>query len=493
MTSNSKTPCVTIAMTIRNEEKLIGRALNSLLSQTFSDFELIISDSASTDKTGEICKEFEKKDKRIKYCRHETNITSNADLVQLVKIARGKYFMIPAGDDLWEPDFISTLVNELENHPEAGLAMCAWHHKEEDGTHLDSFSFKPEDKNNPNNMTYLEMVIQAATNVGINKIPYVNFLLGLFRTDFLKLAMSIPIPELPAPDRLLLCQISLATKIRFVNKFLFIKTIHPEPLAVRQSHNEYIKIHNTDKLSYTSTWLAMEPYLWASKAIPDHRKCMIPLVSEVFMKTNWGVLYRTREHLTSFQEYNCDKTISEIGEEFYALEYLIKNKLFEKAHQLASSLALKYSDNPDLLTILAEIKSYLGPKKSAKKILMEIISDCPKHSNALKNLAVILWDEGKLKDAIHLAKDAVDADEDNIEANLNLAKMLVETGVLEEGSGYLEKVLRLSPQNIDALKLLGSVCVHQGHKQRAYELLKQAEKIAPDDEEVKKLILMAGG
>src|SRR3990172_2836257 len=285
-------PVVSIGMPIRNEEKFIGRALDSLLSQTFSEFELIISDSASTDRTGEICREYEKKDQRIKYYRNDVNISPNVACRDLVLMAEGEYFMWAAGDDRWAPEFVQALLNELESHPEAGLAMTALHRCDENGNRLDSMYFAADDKKNPNNMNYLEMMTEAATNVGVNKTSWVFILLGLFRTNILKLIMADPIPELPSPDRLLLCHVSLATKIRYVSEFLFEKTIHPHSLAVRHAHNEYMNIRNTDRLGFTRTWFAIEPYLWSSKAIPEYRKCLISIASEVFMKTNWSLLYR---------------------------------------------------------------------------------------------------------------------------------------------------------------------------------------------------------
>src|SRR3990172_2599302 len=104
-------PVVSIGMPIRNEERFIGRALDSLLSQTFSDFELIISDSASTDRTGEICIEYENKDKRIKYYRHDVNISPNVACRDLVLMAEGDYFMWAAGDDRTNVDIMSVIFN----------------------------------------------------------------------------------------------------------------------------------------------------------------------------------------------------------------------------------------------------------------------------------------------------------------------------------------------------------------------------------------------
>jgi len=481
-------PVVSIGMTVRNEERFIGRALDSLLSQTFCDFELIISDSASTDRTGEICREYEKKDKRIKYRRLKVNISPCADNRNLVSMAKGDYFMFACGDDWWAPEFVKTLVCELESHPEAGLAMTALHRCDEDGNHLDSMYFAADDKKNPNNMNYLEMMTEAATNVGVNKTSWVFLLLGLFRTNILKLIMADPIPELPAPDRLLLCHVSLATKIRYVSEFLFEKTIHQHSLAVRHAHNEYINIRNTDRLAFTRTWFAIEPYLWSSKAIPEYRKCLISLASEVYMKTNWPLLYRKDVPLVrSTRISDSLNNNEEIKADIQVIKYLAKNGDIHRAHVLASAVALKYPGNPDVLNLLAAQKLRFGPRKFAKQIFESVLDEYPDNSDALNGLAVLLWTEGNKKDAIDLGRKAAESDSKNIDVIFNMAKMLAETGNLEESSSYLYRVIQLEPEKLDALKLLCTIMIKTGKEHEADDILAILKNKSSNDKEVKQL------
>ncbi|HET6324545.1 MAG TPA: glycosyltransferase, partial [Planctomycetaceae bacterium] len=70
----SAAPPISIGMPVFNGEKYIVEALDSILGQTYSDFELIISDNASNDRTAEICQEFARKDQRIRYFRQSTNL-----------------------------------------------------------------------------------------------------------------------------------------------------------------------------------------------------------------------------------------------------------------------------------------------------------------------------------------------------------------------------------------------------------------------------------
>src|ERR1035438_9843576 len=99
-------PRVSIGLPVYNGENYLDPALNSILRQDYSDLELIISDNASTDATGNICREYAAKDPRIRYYRNETNIGASANFNCLVKLARGEYFKWAAHDDVHLQGFL---------------------------------------------------------------------------------------------------------------------------------------------------------------------------------------------------------------------------------------------------------------------------------------------------------------------------------------------------------------------------------------------------
>jgi len=108
---NTKTPKVSIGMPVYNGEKFICKALDSLLCQTFSDFELIISDNASTDTTEAICREYATHDSRIRYVRQKKNQGPLANFQYVLDDAVGEYFMWAAADDYWDEEFIDVLLS----------------------------------------------------------------------------------------------------------------------------------------------------------------------------------------------------------------------------------------------------------------------------------------------------------------------------------------------------------------------------------------------
>ena len=105
-------PKVSIGMPVYNGEKYILKALDSLLGQTFTDFELIISDNASTDNTYLICQEYTKNDSRVKLIRQTKNMGAIWNFEFVFKEATGVYFMWAAADDMWAEDWIEKLLNK---------------------------------------------------------------------------------------------------------------------------------------------------------------------------------------------------------------------------------------------------------------------------------------------------------------------------------------------------------------------------------------------
>ena len=93
-------------MPVFNGEKYIREALDSLLAQTITDFELIISDNASTDGTESICRDYAGKDRRIRYVRQAENRGAGANFWFVLDEAQGEYFMWAACDDIRSHDFL---------------------------------------------------------------------------------------------------------------------------------------------------------------------------------------------------------------------------------------------------------------------------------------------------------------------------------------------------------------------------------------------------
>jgi glycosyltransferase involved in cell wall biosynthesis len=117
----SSPPRVSIGLPVYNGENFLAQALDALLGQSFTDFELILSDNASTDGTQEICRRYAAADERIRYVRQPRNIGGAPNQAFVAEQARGQYFKLAAHDDLYSPDLVRRCVEVLDAHPDVVL------------------------------------------------------------------------------------------------------------------------------------------------------------------------------------------------------------------------------------------------------------------------------------------------------------------------------------------------------------------------------------
>jgi glycosyltransferase involved in cell wall biosynthesis len=115
-------PRVSIGVPVYNGERFLEAALESLLGQTFGDFELIISDNGSTDRTEEICRKAAAADPRVRYFRSDTNRGAAWNHNRVVELAQGEYFMWAPHDDQFAPTFVERCVTILDG--DAGVVFC---------------------------------------------------------------------------------------------------------------------------------------------------------------------------------------------------------------------------------------------------------------------------------------------------------------------------------------------------------------------------------
>lgn len=120
----SAAPRLSIGLPVHNGEQYLAESLDALLGQTFTDFELIISDNASTDGTEETCRRYAAMEPRIRYVRQARNLGCAENHNVVVRQARGELFKWAAHDDLYGRDLIERCVEVLDAHPDVVIASC---------------------------------------------------------------------------------------------------------------------------------------------------------------------------------------------------------------------------------------------------------------------------------------------------------------------------------------------------------------------------------
>lgn len=115
-------PTVSIGLPVYNGERYIRNALDSLVTQSYSNFELIVSDNASSDNTAEICRAYARNDVRISFYANDRNIGAARNFNRVFQLSSGKYFMWAAHDDLWDPTYVAKCVGALDAN--SAVVLC---------------------------------------------------------------------------------------------------------------------------------------------------------------------------------------------------------------------------------------------------------------------------------------------------------------------------------------------------------------------------------
>lgn len=204
------TPRLSIGLPVFNGEDHLEQALHSLLTQTFENFELIISDNGSNDRTEAICSEAGRSDSRIHYIRHDTNRGAAFNWNFVVAQAKGTFFKWASANDYWDPRFLSVCMEVMESRDDVVLCYTRTHRVREDGTvfELDCADFavlhdSPTDR-----------FIRLMRNYGRN-----NAQSGIIR---LKALMSTKLDrDYPHGDKVLMAELGLRGKYWLVDEPLF--------------------------------------------------------------------------------------------------------------------------------------------------------------------------------------------------------------------------------------------------------------------------------
>jgi glycosyltransferase involved in cell wall biosynthesis len=217
-------PRVSIGLPVYNGEAFLEEAISSILSQSFRDFELIISDNASTDRTEAICRRFAAQDRRIRYSRNSRNIggMSNANLT--FSKARGVYFRLAAADDVCAPTLVERLVRELDGAPEVAVCVSATIQINATGNVLPRFNAGVDD----HGVRYASEGLAARPHDRFRQIISTRHpcdaTYGLIRSDVLR--DTYLLQDFTASDYVLLAELAVRGPFRLVPEPLFFKRWH---------------------------------------------------------------------------------------------------------------------------------------------------------------------------------------------------------------------------------------------------------------------------
>jgi glycosyltransferase involved in cell wall biosynthesis len=122
MSDAAKKPRVSVGMPVYNREKYLGATIEAHLNQTFGDFELILTDNASTDRSEDVCRAYAAKDPRVKYFRNPQNLGAAGNYARCFELSSGEYFRWTPSDDLVSPNLLARAVQILDADPTVMVA-----------------------------------------------------------------------------------------------------------------------------------------------------------------------------------------------------------------------------------------------------------------------------------------------------------------------------------------------------------------------------------
>ena len=119
-------PILTVLMPVYNAEKFLAESINSILIQTYSDFEFVILDDGSTDNSLKIIKAYAKEDKRIKILVNKTNQKQAKCRNSLLKNSKTEFIAWMDADDISSPHWLQNQMDFLKQNPKIDVVSCHW-------------------------------------------------------------------------------------------------------------------------------------------------------------------------------------------------------------------------------------------------------------------------------------------------------------------------------------------------------------------------------
>jgi len=265
-------PLVSIGLPVYNGEDYLVQTLDSILSQSFADLELVISDNASTDLTQEICRNFASRDVRIRYFRNEENIGAARNFNRVFELSRGEYFRWACHDDPLGRALIEQCAKVLNDEPD--IIMAYGRTVLIDGN--DQLIEYHEDR-----FDIMEHEPHERLRRSFRSSGWCHQLYGLFRSRELKKTSLMG--SYPSADKVLLNEIALVGKCFEVPEFNSYRRIHSGISTV---------VHATDE----AMAIFMDPTAEKSLVPPRLRRFL------EIAKAIWRIEMMQRERFLCFVE-----------------------------------------------------------------------------------------------------------------------------------------------------------------------------------------------
>jgi len=291
---NNNKSLLSIGMPVYNGEQYITEAIEAILAQTFEDFELIISDNASSDRTQEICQAYAAKDRRIKYYRNERNLGVHRNYRRAFQLATGKYFRWATHDDICAPQAIEKCIKVLEQNPDVVLCYTKTKLIDEHGTVLEqNYDENPLLTDSPQpHIRFRNLIVDS-----FSRRYRGQQLFGVMRHS---VAATTPlVGDYSGADKDFLARMVLLGKYHEVPEYLFFNREHSQRSSGKEMNSPYLRMQwfNPDEKGEKPVfprWSVFLGYLRAIKEVPlsitERISCYLVLGTWLRKNKNWEQL-----------------------------------------------------------------------------------------------------------------------------------------------------------------------------------------------------------
>jgi len=235
-----KNPRVSFGVPVYNGGRFLEKTLDSLLDQSFTEFEIVICDNASTDNTKEICLAYASNDPRVRYYRSDVNRGAAWNHNRAFRLSKGVYFKWNSADDLCDREFLSQCVAALDREPAAVMAVSQPIEIDELGNPLSSISVV-------NQTLIADVPEEAPTHIRFRQNIRLDHLClsiySLIRSEVLR--QTVLIGNYPDSDRVLLARLALFGRCIVLPGGLFFNRDHQD---------RFTRYYNGQRIRERATW-----------------------------------------------------------------------------------------------------------------------------------------------------------------------------------------------------------------------------------------------
>ena len=277
---------VSIGLPVYNGENFLEKTLKCILSQSYKNIEVIISDNDSSDKTGDICREYASLDKRIVYSRNVKNLGASWNYNAVFHRSKGEYFKWAAHDDLFSKNFVDECVKILSHEPSCPLCHSKVLEIDEKEQIIRKYPSCERFSNKDATRRFFECICKPHSQSAV---------FGVFRSSVLSKTRLIG--NYSSSDRTLLGEVALRGPIIEIPKYLFFKRSHPNQhykiYTTKHSKNLWYDPKNNTRLVFPHWRLLKEHLLSTSRVHLEMKKRILCyFISIWWMRKNYRGLIR---------------------------------------------------------------------------------------------------------------------------------------------------------------------------------------------------------